>query len=456
MNQIEFTSMPHRQIHLVENDPHSILSSKLSVVPNNTTSSISSTIWSMCPLSIDVNNYPLINDNQPITKTNSTEHLLVNTSLCKICKKFNVSIESDICLQCHHGRLRSNSFRIISTEQNFDNQNTTLQSIQDEKISNKDKKQPLKKNTSEIFDLSQSESKKKLDRKPFTRLLSFSRQRESCPEFTLNPSSSSLQSCLSQLVFQPKLSFEEEDPVETTNCSLSVPIPAPASSPVCNSVFHIPQLSPEQISYYKKRQTELDHTVSELIKHLKCKTNENINQISKHWAYIKHLCLTQIQPKTNLNQAFHYLLKSIHPNKEFEDYLKENDDVRAVLGVLSTTLNIVQDTQSLSTINNLFDSEGKTMIANLRSELEFLLASYTDALSMINEFSDFHQTSLKEADNFHLIAIIKKDYPSLIEQISNDYITKVPQVEQILVTLLGNMKNRLLYNNCEFINKSDK
>ncbi|CAF4688679.1 unnamed protein product, partial [Rotaria sp. Silwood2] len=126
-----------------------------------------------------------------------------------------------------------------------------------------------------------------------------------------------------------------------------------------------------------------------------------------------------------------------------------------LLRVLSTTLDIVQDRYSLSTINQLFDCEEKTMIENLRTELEFSVSSHTDELSMINLFSDFYQTSLKELDDFHFVKIIKNDYPSLIEKISNDFVTKVPQVNEILEKMLRNVKNNLLSHNFETNNKRD-
>ncbi|CAF1109495.1 unnamed protein product [Rotaria sordida] len=395
-------------------------------------------------------------DNQSIIETNSTKHSHMNTSLCKRCKKSNSIIEFDRCFQYRQDRLRSNSSEIISTDQNSDNQKAASQPVPIEKKMNKVKQLLEKNNKTDITGSSQDITKKKFNRS-FKHLFRTNRECQSCPDSPRSCSSLSSQTYLSQFVLQPKSSIEE-NPTETIKYSspvlASAPVPVPASLPVSKPVSCSLYLSSEQISYYKKRQTELDHTVRELIKHLTCKTNENINQISKHWSYIKNLCVNKIQPKTNLKQIFCYLLKSIYPNKQFEDYLKENDNIKALLEILSRILNIVQHIQSLSTIKNLFDSVEKTMIEYIHSEFEFLLASYTDTLSMINELSCFYQTRLNEINNLHWLEIIKHDYPSLIERISNDLIVKVPQVDQILVTMLRNMKKRLLCNNSEFINKS--
>ncbi|CAF3079716.1 unnamed protein product [Rotaria sp. Silwood2] len=443
--------MHHRQMQRVENDYCSTSSWTSSIVRASSNPSISSMIGSMCPISIDASNYPLKHDNQPITETSLTKNSLVNTSLCKICNKFNTTNQYDTCLQCYQNQSKSNSFENISIEQKSHNQTVLSQSFHVQKTMDNDKNKLLENNnTTDVADSSQDEAKKKLQHHVLKHLVIFNGECESLRDLSKRSSSLSSQSCLFQLVVRPKLCFEE-NVVETIECSPSVLASVPVSEPVSQCLH----LSSEDINYYKKREVELHHTVTELIEQLTIKTNENINQISKYWSYLKQLSLNNIQPQTNLNQIFNYLSKPINRNKQFEHFLEKNDEIKALLRVLSTTLDIVQDRYSLSTINQLFDCEEKTMIENLRTELEFSVSSHTDELSMINLFSDFHQTSLKELDNFHLIKIIKNDYPSLIEKISNDFVTKVPQVNEILEKMLRNVKNNLLCNNFETNNKRD-
>ncbi|CAF3492952.1 unnamed protein product [Rotaria sp. Silwood1] len=444
-------------MQLLENDNRSISSSKLSISPPSSTPSISSMILSMCPISIDVNNYPLKHDNQPITETNSTKYSLVNTALCKICKKVNSSNQFDICFQCQQSQVQSNSFDVSSTEQKPNNQIAVSKSFHFGKTLNKDKKILVKNNTTtDVAGLSQADTKEQFNRNNRMRLLSSSETKESYTSLFTNSLSSSSQSCLFQLVFQPQLSIEES-PVQTVKYSPSAPASdsPPASVPACEPRLQCIYLSSEEIDYYKKRQKELEHTVTELIERLKIQTNENINQISKYWSYLKQLCLNGIQPQTNFNQLCNYLIKPINSNKQFEYYLKQNDEIGGLLQIISQTLHIVQYRHSWPTINRLFDCEEEMMIENLRFELEFLLSSYCDALTIINEFSGFPQTSLQEVNNFHLKEIIKNDYPSLVEKISNDFITKVPQVDQMLVKMLRNVKKHLLCDNFDVPNKSD-
>ncbi|CAF0963918.1 unnamed protein product [Rotaria sp. Silwood1] len=434
-------------MQLLENDYRSTLSSKQSISRNSSTTSISSKILYICPLSLDENNYSSKLDNEPKTKRSSTTHLSVNTTLYNIRKKCNSLNQLDKYLQCHQSRSEPTSLGVTSFEKKSDNQKATLQPVEIEKSLNKDKKILVKNNTTtDGAGLSQADSKKQFNHNNRMRLLSSSETQESYTRLFTNSSSSSSQSCLFQPGFQPSLA-STEGPVETVKC---LPL-ASACEPVLKYIY----LSPKDIDYYKKRQNELHHTVQVLIERLKIQTNENINQISKYWSYLKQLCLNGIQPQTSFNQLCNYLIKPINSNKQFEYYLKQNDEIGGLLQIMSNTLHGVQYRYSSSTINRLFDCEEEMMIDNLRSELEFLLSSYFDTLTIINEFSSFSQTSLQEVNNFHLREIIKNDYPSLVEKISNDFITKVPQVDQMLVKMLRNIKKHLFCDNFDVVNKSD-
>ena len=165
--------------------------------------------------------------------------------------------------------------------------------------------------------------------------------------------------------------------------------------------------------------------------------------------------MKQIQPKTNSNQLWNYLLKPLYYNQKIENYLEQHDEIKASLQVLSTILTIVYDKCTYLEIKNIFDCEENTTIEDLRHELEDLLSSYTDELSFIHEQCSFYLTCLNEEKNFYWTQIIENDYPSLIARVSNDFVTKVPQIDQILLKMLSHVKERLRYIDAKSNNKID-
>ena len=214
----------------------------------------------------------------------------------------------------------------------------------------------------------------------------------------------------------------------------------------------------QHIKQCQQRQSELDRSVKKLIEVLTVKTNETLNQISQYWMHLKQLTLDEFQEKTNRFQLFDYLLKTCcstaDSRKQIESYFKQNDEIKAALQVLFTTLVIVNEQQTLLTISQSFDREEQTTISRLQRHLELLLSSYSDELSFITERINVYQSRFATWKNCNTIdldsltyewsQIIENDYPSLVEKISNDFITKIPQIEKILVEMLKNMKKRLL------------
>ena len=174
--------------------------------------------------------------------------------------------------------------------------------------------------------------------------------------------------------------------------------------------------------------------------------------------YLKQLSLDQFQTKPNRLQLFDYLLKTCcsptDSHKQIQSYFEQNDEIKASLQVLTTTLVIVKDKQTLVTLTQLFDREEQSTIRTLQRHLETLLSAYTDELSFIIErinvyesrFAAWKNSNTTDLDSitYEWTQIIEHDYPSLIEKISNDYVSKIPQIEKLLVQMLQNMKNRLL------------
>jgi len=418
MKRIKMHYRHGNKTDLADDDRRSSSPSILFTPSDNSNPLISSVVSSMCELSKNVNNCLLTNDNQSITNTNEKRGLIGNISSCKICHKLDSSNQYDTCLRCRENQLdtRSDPLLLSPTSQNSNSQIGRSHSLYVGNAYNKDDKLRIG-----------DENKHKLNRENSTRSLSLH-----------PPSIDSLShsSCLYQILLQPKFS-PQTTVIETKKCPLFSPAPPPTPPPVLN-------IPPERIIRCKQRQIELDRIANKLLENLLIKSNENINQISKYWSYLKQLSLDQFQPKTHRCKLVSYLLKSSYLNKQYELYLEENDELKAALQVLLTVLTIVREKYSFSTIYHLFDYEEKITLENLRHQLEFLHSSYIDELSFIHSRIDFYQSCTTGEKNFDWIQIIKVDYPILIEKICDDFILKVPQIEQILIQMLRDMKRRLL------------
>lgn len=392
----------------------------------------------MCASLINSNNCLSTNDNLSITRMNQSRHSIGTISLCKLCKKVNSSNQYDICLQCYENQLtvRSDSFPLKPNDRNTNCQLVRSRSFTTETEFSKEKRLQIE---NEIIIPTVNKSKKKINCDFIRRLLKLRRRRQLSSDTSLI----SPQSCLYQLILQPQLSIET-NPIETTKCPPPPPPPLQQSVSISPCIY----LSPERIDQYKQRQIELDRNIKKLMEILTIKTNENIKEILKYWSYLKQICLDKLQPKTNRYQLFDYILKSTYSNKQIELFFEENDEIKAGLQVLTTTLTIIHNKYSLSIINQLFDQEEKLILENLNSQLEYLLSSYTDELSFIRERIHYYQTNFNNQEkNFYWIKILQNDYPNLIEKISNDFILKIPQIEQILLTMIKNMKKHLLNRN---------
>jgi hypothetical protein len=446
MDQFELFSVHHQQTRFTDADCQSKLSETSSRSSRSSDSSNASSILSMCPLLFDSS------DNSPITKTNPSE----NESLCKICKKVKSINQFNTCGQCHQEELtiRSESIQVISTDQNSNRHIVRSQSLTFESTSCKGEKLHIENKTTEI----QKKDKKKFSYNHITKFLRSHGYLPPKTESSSQSSSISTTSCLHQILLRPQLSVEttvietRKSPPSTTNNS---PRTSPPSSTNNSPRTRLPsiRLTPERIQHYQQRQIELDRVIQKLVESITRTTNENITEIPKYWSYLKQSCLNQIQPKIHRSQIFNYLLKSSSSDKQMEIYLEENEAIKARLDIVSTIIPIVDEKYSISAINRLFDIEEQTMIENLRSQLEFLLSSYSDELLFIHERIRFYQSNPHEEKNPDWIQIIKGDYPFLIEKMSNDFIIKVPQIEHILILMLQNMKRRLLSTNPEITQK---
>lgn len=237
----------------------------------------------------------------------------------------------------------------------------------------------------------------------------------------------SADSCLTKLLFHPKLNIEIEPPT---------PIAIPPPSP--------PSISPDRIDRSKKRQMELDRTADKLIETIQYEANKNIEQIFQYWSHIKYISLEKYQPKLNPHYLFDYLFNCNYFTQNYDIYLEQNDEIKAALQVLSTTLSIVHEEQSFAILNDIFDMEEKTARENLQYRLNYLIESYREELSIIRHSIQVYQSCTHEDKSFDWIQMIQIEYPCFIEKLSNDFNIKLPQIESNLLQLIRNTKKALV------------
>lgn len=246
----------------------------------------------------------------------------------------------------------------------------------------------------------------------------------------------SADSCLTKLLFHPKLNVEiEPTPIEVPS---TVPCASPPPPPVR------PLISPDRILQFKKRQIELDRTVDKLIETIKFEAIKNIEQIFQYWSHIKYISLEKYQPKLNPHYLFDYIFNCNYFTQNYDTYLEQNDELQAALQVLSTTLSIVHQEQSFATLNEIFDIEEKTARENLQYQVNCLIESYLEELAIIRESIHVHQSSTLEDKSLEWIQLIQIDYPCFIEKLSNDFLTKIPLIESNLLQLIRTTKKSLV------------
>jgi hypothetical protein len=411
---------------------------------------------------------------------NQSIELLINTLLCIKCQQLYPSNQLDTCLHCygvlcsncyddhlenHQNDLKRNEnlYPIISTNETFNiiKQNSDNQIVKSRSF-NIEKKSTIESIENEHINASQINHPKKKSTSLLKKMINSSRHRRSnsISDKDSHSSSSVKQTSVIKFSDRPKLNLEKQ--IE----EISKIEPSPSSVPITPvrrflNLYDQYTHTAQNIKQCKQRQSELDRSVNKLVEVFTTKTTENINQISYYWNHLKQLTLGQYQTKPNRFQLFDYLLKtccsSLDAQKQMELYFQKNDEINAALQVLSTTLIIVNNEQTVLTISQLFDREEQTTIRTLQRHLESLLSSYAEELSFILErikiyesrFSAWKNSNLMDLDSitYQWTTIIEHDYPSLIEKISNDFITKIPQIEKILVQMLKNMKKRLLNTN---------
>ena len=427
MNRFEYYSIQHhQQTHFTKTGRSKRLPSRVSISSSSTDLSSSSFILSMCPLSFQSNN------DSPLTRTNSMDDSCENTPGCKICKQTKSTNQFNKCYQCFQTEL-----------------SVTSDSLQLSPNDLKANKQIIR---SQSLNYGKNKDKKKFSYRLFTNFLRLHGHEQPKTEST---TSISTHSSLYQIILRPQLSFDTtvkekviSPPPSRTTSPPSSTSSSRRNSPTSASLSCTPppliHLSPERIKHCEQRQMELDRVIQKLVESITRKTNENIAEIPKYWSYLKQSCLDQLQPKKNQSQIFTNLLKSTLSDNQIKIFIEENEQIKARLDILTNILTTDQDKYSIPTIDRLFDFEEQSMTEYLRSQLEFLLASYSDELLFIHERIRFYQSCPHEEKNADWIQIIKMDYPFLIEKMSNDFIMKIPQVEQILIDMLGNMKKYLL------------
>ena len=244
----------------------------------------------------------------------------------------------------------------------------------------------------------------------------------------------SADSCLTKLLFHPKLNVE----VEPTPI-VEVPIIVPSVEPPVR-----PSISPDRILQFKKRQIEFDRTVDKLIETIKFEANKNIEQIFQYWSHIKYISLEKYQPKLNPHYLLDYFFNCNYFTQNYDTYLEQNDELTAALQVLSTTLSIVHQEQSFPALNEIFDTEEKTTRENLEYQMNCLIESYMEELSIIRQSIHVYQSCTHEDKSLEWIQMIQIEYPFFKEKLSNDFLTRIPQIESNLLQLIRSTKKSLV------------
>lgn len=244
----------------------------------------------------------------------------------------------------------------------------------------------------------------------------------------------------------------------TTNESSSLPVPMTPVRQFLNLNDQF-TLTDQHVKQSKKRQLELDRAVSKLVEVLTLKTDENLQQISQYWKHIKQLSLDHYQAKMIRFPLINSFWKSCcstggDSTRQFDSFIEKNDELKAELQVLFSTLTIVKDQYTLDTLQQLFFREEQATLRSIRRNFDALLWTYSDELTFISErilvydkrFANWKNSNPAELESIahEWTQIIEHDYPSLIEKISNDFISKIPQIETLLLPMMKNMKKRLL------------
>ena len=402
---------------------------------------------------------------------NQSMELLINTLLCECCQQLSVSTELDTCLHCY-GVFCRKCYSKHLDEHRVDSSDERLQSNQkSDSIENifhprsfdredKVRSSPslflddptygfqLKSSTPDEGDLPVLTKKKA--NSFLKKWIQGSRIRSSSPA---EKSPSTKKRSFRRLKI-PIDAFTEDTSTKDSS-SETVPI-----TPIrrFNKIFDQYNYADQHVKHCQKRQSELDRAVGKLLEVLTTKMNDNLDQISQHWKHLKQLSVDQLQSKSTRFQLWNSLWKTccltLDSRKQIESYIEQNDEIKAELQVLLSTLSIVNNKQFSVSLGELFDREETSTIRSFRRHLESLLSTYCEELTFITErihfaessFANWKNSDVEELDRIvsEWSQIIEHDYPSLIEKIANDYVTKLPQPEKILFQMLKNMKKRLL------------
>ncbi|CAF1667807.1 unnamed protein product, partial [Adineta ricciae] len=322
---------------------------------------------------------------------NQSVELLVNTLLCETCHQLYPSNQLDTCFHCfgvlcptcytqhierHRTELETNqrlTSRALSLEERT---KTSLEPKTQTKSIDTEQQKPIKPD--ENSDSPQTPVTKKKSQSFLRKLMNHSRHRHSTDEINKKPSSPSVKRSTSA-----KLSERRKITIDITADDKPILESIPSVVPITpvRQFINFNELyidTAQHIKQCKQRQSELDRSVQKLIEVLTTKTNESIQQISQYWMYLRQFSLDQLHAKTNRFQFFNYLLKTccstLDSQKQMASYFEQNDEIKAALQVLQTTLMIVNQQHTQFAINQSFDREEQTTLGRLRRHLDLLLA----------------------------------------------------------------------------------
>ncbi|CAF0844786.1 unnamed protein product [Adineta ricciae] len=385
---------------------------------NSSNSSLGSLITSVRDFSLTLNRgllqSEISSENKPLQERKSIDY----TPSCTTCRPLNSTAEYDACSRCREKQLvmRSGSLPSGSSDSNSDKELTRSSTFYIDNVYDK---------CEDLRNIHKDHNQ--LQRQCVKRLANAYR-------LQYVPSLTSSDPSLTQRL------TEQHKP----SCERKVPEMKSYSSSMTNCSYKV-CLSPERIQYYQQRQVELDRACKKLLESLAIKTNENINEISKHWSYIKQTSLKEFRPQTVHFNLYESFLQKTPLNKSSESYITEHDGIQAAFEILQQILTIFRGKYTLLSLHELFDSIEKNMLQNLHAQLESLVSSYKDELSFMCERIHFYQSRTNGDKNFEWTQSIKVDYPVLIEKISDDFIIRVPEIDQTLIQMLRNMKKELLH-----------
>lgn len=205
----------------------------------------------------------------------------------------------------------------------------------------------------------------------------------------------------------------------------------------------------EKFEFYGRRKRELDRVVDELIKVVERQFNQVVAQTSNFWVEMKRLCVDRLDDENGIEHFHDYVFPSLGDDDRLKTLLTHNEDLQAGIQVLKTTLFIFKEKFTLAELKSLFDDEEKFNRDQLVHQMNMLVISYQKTHRLIDERIHFYKTNRLD-NQFDWTDVIQNDYFPLIEQISNDFVTRILSTPENLLSMLVNVKKRLLLLSIEW------